>query len=152
MQQQVLLTWSSEEWRRSQICRQPMATNWKRWTVEYLAARSPAYCSTPANNRSRWMVTHWNAASHCFKNRKEQKKQSSEFVPYKAFMLIFLITSQFPVVRVKGVSTAEPVLWFNLTGVRGTRKSCTGQVLRRIGKSRHGGHEIANIFRNCERI
>jgi len=49
-----------------------------------------------------------------------------------------------------------------------TRKSCTGQVLlsakyrptrlvvdaalRRIGKSRHGGHEIANISRNCERI
>ena len=49
-----------------------------------------------------------------------------------------------------------------------TRKSCTGQVLpsakyrptrvvvddalRRIGKSRRGGHKIANISRNCERI
>jgi len=25
-------------------------------------------------------------------------------------------------------------------------------ALRRIGKSRHGGHKIANIFRDCERI
>ena len=25
-------------------------------------------------------------------------------------------------------------------------------ALRRIGKSRHGGHKIANISRNCERI
>ena len=49
-----------------------------------------------------------------------------------------------------------------------TRKSCTGQVfpsakyrpmrlvtdaaLRRIGKSRHGGHKIANISLNCQRI
>ena len=48
------------------------------------------------------------------------------------------------------------------------RKSCTGQVLpsakyrptrlvvdaalRRIRKSRHGSHKIANISRNCERI
>ena len=49
-----------------------------------------------------------------------------------------------------------------------TRKSCTGQVLpsakyrpmclvvdaalRRIGKSRHGDHKIANISLNCRRI
>jgi len=49
-----------------------------------------------------------------------------------------------------------------------TRKSCTGQVLpsakyqptrvvvdaalRRIGKSRHRGHKIANISVNCQRI
>ena len=49
-----------------------------------------------------------------------------------------------------------------------TRKRCTGQVLpsakyrptrlvvdaalRRIGKSRHGGHKIANISVNCQRI
>jgi len=49
-----------------------------------------------------------------------------------------------------------------------TRKSCTGQVLpsakyrptrlvvdaalQRVGKSRHDGHKIANISRNCERI
>ena len=49
-----------------------------------------------------------------------------------------------------------------------TRKRCTGQVLpsakyrpmrlvvdaalRRIGKSRHGGHKIANISLNCQRI
>jgi len=25
-------------------------------------------------------------------------------------------------------------------------------ALRRIGKSRHGGHKIANISRDCERI
>jgi len=25
-------------------------------------------------------------------------------------------------------------------------------ALRRIGKSRHGGHKIANIFVNCQRI
>jgi len=49
-----------------------------------------------------------------------------------------------------------------------TRKSCTRQVLpsakyrptrlvvdaafRRIGKSRHGGHKVANISLNCQRI
>jgi len=49
-----------------------------------------------------------------------------------------------------------------------TRKRCTGQVLpsakyrptrvvvdaalRRIGKSRHGDHKIANISLNCQRI
>jgi len=49
-----------------------------------------------------------------------------------------------------------------------TRKRCTGQVLpsaiyrptrlvvdaalRRIGKSRDGGHKIANVSRNCQRI
>jgi len=49
-----------------------------------------------------------------------------------------------------------------------TRKSCRGQVLpsvkyrptrvvvdaavRRIGKSRHGGHKIANISLNCQQI
>jgi len=59
--------------------------------------------------------------------------------------------------------------WVSLTVItRITRKSCTGQVLpsakyrptrlvvdaalRPIGKSRHGGHKIANISRNCERI
>jgi len=49
--------------------------------------------------------------------------------------------------------------------IKSTRKSCTGQVLpsakyrptrlvvdaalRRIGESRHGGHKITNISRNC---
>ena len=48
-----------------------------------------------------------------------------------------------------------------------TRNSCAGRspvqsigharnivdaVMRRIGKSRHGGHNIANISRYCERI
>jgi len=62
----------------------------------------------------------------------------------------------------------KKVLGIFAVEVEKTRKSCTGQVLpsakyrptrlvvdaalRRIGKSRHGGHKIANISLNYERI